>query len=211
MKKFIAVALLLSLLMSVPALAESTEAAESEEAIEATQTEESKDAENDSETDEPENVIHASQMDWSEDAEKAFTDAGYTGTWYTLTLKDIKMEALIPSGFEQRSVSDEEKADGLVLVFDNEEQKSSIVVADTILESYDNLEDIGNSLKEKNPNTLVQYVIINGKAALINGMEELDKVSVIFDMGDHRYIQIMFSPVTGNNNLIPFLMASLQY
>ncbi len=155
--------------------------------------------------------IDAVQMDWSEDALNAFINAGFEGTWYTLTLGETEIQALIPAGYELRDLTEEEKAEEVALVFEKPEEGGSIVVMDTYLENYENLMEIGNTIKEQTPGELLQYAIINGNGALIRGVEEQDTVNIIFALGDHRYIQILFSPVTENSKLLPLFMASIQF
>ena len=42
-------------------------------------------------------------------------------------------------------------------------------------------------------------------------VEELEKMNIVFPLGEYRFVQIMFSPVTGNNKLLPFFVASIQF
>lgn len=155
--------------------------------------------------------LPAFQMDWSDDAEQAFINAGFEGTWYTLTMGDVKFDALIPSGFELRSPTEEEAANGAALVFENGEQNSMITVLDTRMEEYGSVAEFGEALKENDPETTVQYGVINGKEAMIHATEDPDKVTIVFDLGGHRFVQIVVIPLTGNNELVPLFMASIQF
>ncbi len=157
-----------------------------------------------------EQSIEAVQMNWSEDAEKAFVDAGFEGYWFTLTLDNVECKAIIPTGYVLRDATEEEKAEGVALLFENETNGGAIVVLDTQLD-YENLVEIGSQIKEETPDRLVQYAMINGTGALITGDEETDRMNAVFALGDHRYIQYIFSPVTGNNDLLALLLASIQF
>ena len=127
-------------------------------------------------------------MNWSEDAEKAFVNAGFEGDWFTLTLDDVECKAIIPTGYVLRDATEEEKAEGVALLFENETNGGAIVVLDTQLD-YENLVEIGSQIKEETPDRLVQYAMINGTGAIITGDEETDRMNAVFALGDHRYIQ----------------------
>ena len=155
------------------------------------------------------NAIHAAQIDWDESAEKAFVDAGYAGTWYTL--EGIGCDLIIPEGYEQQELTDEDRADNYAFIFANEELGGKVEVFDQYIDSVDDLASLGAALQEKSPENPVQYAIINGAAAVINTVGDYDMMSAIFDLGDHRFVQIMFTPMSKATELLTMCMASIKF
>ena len=143
--------------------------------------------------------------------EQTFVAAGFEGNWYTLTLGEIKCETIIPTGLERRDPTEEEAAEGFVLVFENAELNASIKVKDSYLQDFENLDAIGAYLKEQNPDTILQFGTFNGTDALLNTIAETEQVNAIFALGDHHYVQILYTPGSGNINMIPLLVASVQF
>ena len=176
LQKIVSLALFLSLVLAVPAFAESVEAI---------------------------------QIDWSDALEQSFVDAGYSGTWYTLN--DLGCQLIIPEGHVQQELSEEDIANEYVYWFSNEEIGGSIEVFDSYIEGCPDLLHLGSSLQNQYPDRLLQYAYINGAAAIINGVEEYDIVNVIFDLGDSRFAQIMFSPMSKANSLLTACIASIQF
>ena len=176
LQKIVSLALFLSLVLAVPAFAES---------------------------------IEAVQIDWSDTLEQSFVDAGYSGTWYTLN--DLGCQLIIPEGYVQQELSEEDIANEYVYWFSNAEIGGNIEVFDSYIEGCPDLLHLGSSLQEQHPDRLLQYAYINGAAAIINGTEEYDIVNVIFDLGDSRFAQIMFSPMSKANSLLTACIASIQF
>lgn len=182
MKKLLVFALILSLVLAMPAFAEA---------------------------DADDNVIHAAQMDWNEEAEQVFTDAGYSGTW--TTLEGIGCDLIIPEGYVQQELTDQDRADNYAFIFANAENGGKIEVFDSIIQGVEDLETLGKKLQEKSPEDPVQYAIINGAAAVINSVGDYDMTSAIFDLGNSRFVQIMFTPMSKATQLLTLCMASIKF
>lgn len=180
MKKILVFTLILSLVLAMPAFAEADD-----------------------------NVIHADQIDWSEEAEKAFVDAGYSGTW--TTLEGIGCEMIIPDDYVQQELTDQDRADNYAFIFANAENGGKIEVFDSYIEGIEDLESLGKALQEKSPENPVQYAFINGAAAVINSVEDYDMSSAIFDLGNSRFVQIMFTPMSKSTQLLVLCMASIKF
>jgi len=149
------------------------------------------------------------RIDWSKELEQAFVDAGFVGTQYTL--HGVGCQLIIPDSYVEQSITDEDLANELVFHYADEENGGKIQVFDSIIESCDDLTGLGEMLKTQYPDRLVQHVIINGVPAIINASEELDTANVIFDMGEHRFVQIVFSPMSKANQLLTLCIASIQF
>ena len=104
------------------------------------------------------------QIDWSDTALQAFLEAGYDGTWYTLTLRDVQAEILIPSGFELRETTEEEHEKGIALQFENDEMGGAIIIMDTYLEGFEGVADLGPAIQEQYPESTVQYALVTATA-----------------------------------------------
>ena len=177
MKKFIAMILMLSFVLAIPAFAEEVE---------------------------------ATDINWNEEAEQTFIDAGYVGTW--TTLEDVNCKLIVPEGFVDEALTDEDKANNLVHIFVNQETGATIKVFDSQIDSMEDLASIGNALHEKNPDQPIQFAHINGAGAVINAIPTDDVVNTIFDLGNHRYYQIMFTGMLAEQNqLMTLCMASIQF
>ena len=177
MKKLIALALILSLALAVPALAEQ--------------------------------AIQVAEINWTDESEQEFVNAGYSGTWFTLN--GIGCKLIIPDGYVEQELTEEDRADEYAFIFANEENGGKIEVFDSYIESCDDLATLGAALREAHPERFVQYVMLNGAAAVLNGIEEADRVNAIFDLGDHRFVQIMFSPMSVENQLLTACIASIHF
>ena len=188
MKRFAIITLILTLLLAVPALAE-----------EATATAEQE-------------TIQAFQMDWDDNAISAFVEAGFEGTMITATLPDgVQFEMMLPAGFEQRDLTDEEAELGMNFAFANAETGASIRIMESVVEACNNLEEMAATMQADMPISTLQYALINGQPAVITTIEEYNAANVTFDVGEHRFIQFEFTPVTGNDKLVPFFMAAIQF
>ena len=153
--------------------------------------------------------IEVTQIDWSEEAEQAFIESGYSGTWYTLN--GIGCELIIPDGYAQRDLTEEEAANNIVFCFANEENGGVIYAFDTVFEGIDDLVTLGGAIKDQDPEALVQYARINGAAAIITGSEEADSIEAIFDLGGNRFVRLMFTPVLRDDQLLTLCVASIRF
>ena len=153
--------------------------------------------------------IEAVQIDWDETAEQTFLNAGFSGTWYTMDNMGFKL--LIPDEYQEQELTDEDRANECVLFFVNPENGGRVQIYDSTIEDYDDLESLANGLREQYPERVLQYAMINGAAAVINADEGYDMMNVIFDLGNHRFAQVMFSPVSTANQLLTLCMASIQF
>ena len=192
MKKFaiLTITLILSLLLVLPALAEDTTAAEEE------------------------NTVDAIVMDWNQDVIDAFVAAGLDGNIATVTLPDgLTFDMLIPDGFEQRELTEEEEQMGVNLALANEATGAMIRILDCTFEGINDISGIAQSLLTMNPETAIQFALINGKPALIAGMQEddYDSVNITIDLDNSRFVQFDFAPLEGNNLLAQFFIASIQF
>jgi len=190
MKKFaiLILTLILSLMLVLPALAEDTTTAEEE------------------------NTVEAIQLDWKQDVVDEFVAAGLDGNMATVTLQDgLAFEMLIPEGFEQRELTEEEEQMGVNLALSNEATGAMIRVLDCTFEGINDISGIAQGLLSMNPETAIQFALINGKPALIAGMQEDDSVNITFDLGNSRFVQFDFAPLEGNNLLAQFFIASIQF
>ena len=149
------------------------------------------------------------RIDWSKEVEQAFVDAGFVGTQYTL--HGVGCQLIIPDSYVEQTSTDEDLAHELVFHYADEETGGKIQVYDSIIDGCDDLAGLGEMLKTQYPDRLVQHVVINGVAAIINASEELDTANVIFDMGEHRFVQIVFSPMSKANQLLTLCIASIQF
>ena len=189
MKKLVLIALMIAMLLAVPALAEDA-AAPAEEGT----------------------TVTAVQMDWNQDVINAFVAAGFDGNMATVTLKDgLAFQILIPDGFQQRDLTEEEAETGVVLALANEETGTNIRVMDSVKEEAGSLSEIARNLLTQDPNTAIQFAVINGTPALISGLQAEDSIIVSFDLGESRFVQIDFAPLSGNNVLAQFFLAAIQF
>ena len=156
-----------------------------------------------------ENTVPAAQMNWDNATISAFVAAGYDGNHATVTLQDGKQfKILIPEGFEQRDVTEEESTRGVVLAFANADG-AEFCVLDVQFENAETLSEVA-SILEGNVSTL-QHLVLNGTDALLAGVEAQDCINIYIELGGHRFVQIDFTPVTGSNALIPFFIAAIQF
>ena len=153
--------------------------------------------------------IEATRIDWDESAEQVFLSAGYSGTWYTLNGVGCKL--IIPDGYVEQELTEQDRADECAFWFNNAENGGRVQVYDSYIESCDDLVTLGNSLREQHPERPVQYALINGMGALLNTSEEYDMTNAIFYLGEHRFIQIMFSPMSQSTQLLTLCLASIQF
>ena len=189
MKKFAILTLVLSLLLVLPALAEDTTAAEEEGT-----------------------TVDAIVMDWNQDVIDAFVAAGLDGNIATVTLPDgLTFDMLIPEGFEQRELTEEEEQMGVNLALVNEATGAMIRILDCTFEGINDISGIAQVLLTMNPETAIQFALINGTPALIAGIQEDDSVNITFDLDNSRFVQFDFAPLEGNNLLAQFFIASIQF
>ena len=153
--------------------------------------------------------IEAARIDWSEEAEQVFIEAGYSGTW--TTLEGVGCEMIIPDGYVQQELTDQDRANEYAFIFANEENGGKIEVFDSYIEGVEDLATLAAGLQERHPENPVQYAIINGAAAVINSVEDYDMSSAIFDLGNSRFIQIMFTPMSQSTQLLTLCMASIKF
>ena len=153
--------------------------------------------------------IEAIQVDWTEDSEQQFVDAGYSGIWYTL--ESVGCTLIIPDAYEQREPTEEELEKNAAYIFTDAENGGEIVVLDSLIEDADDLLSMGTLIAAQNSEALVQYAVINGTPAIITGNEKLDSANIIFDLGGHRFIQILYSPMSKANQLLTACMCSIQF
>ena len=154
-------------------------------------------------------TIEAVQIDWTEQSEQEFVDAGYSGSW--VELESVGCRLIIPEGYEQTELSEEDVANEYVCRFYNAENGGAISVFDSHIEGMEDLSSLGAALKAQYPERTLQYLILNGAAAVASGVEEYDIMNVIFDLGDSRFVQIMFSPMSEANELLTACIASIQF
>ena len=179
MKKFLVIALVLSLL-AVSALAEDKV------------------------------TVTGAQMDWNQSTIDAFVKDGFDGNMATVTLTDGKQfKIMVPDGFAQRDLTEDEKATGVAVAIANAQTGAEYRILDCKFETAENLTDVAKTLEGIVSSS--QYALVNGVAALITSIEAEDSMNATFELGDHRYVQIDFTPVNGNNKLIPYLIASVQF
>ena len=191
MKKFaiFTLTLILSLLLVLPALAEDTTAAEEEGT-----------------------TVDAIVMDWNQDVIDAFVAAGLDGNIATVTLPDgLTFDMLIPDGFEQRELTEEEEQMGVNLALANEATGTMIRILDCTFEGINDISGIAQSLLSLNPETAIQFALINGTPALIAGVPSDDSVNITIDLDNSRFVQFDFAPLEGNNLLAQFFIASIQF
>lgn len=157
-------------------------------------------------------TVQAVQMDWNQEVIDAFTAAGFDGNMATITLADgLEFRMLIPEGFEQKELTEEEAQTGINLALINEETGTVICVRDRILEGFGDVGAIAQELLTQNPETAIQFAVVNGTTALISGLAAEDAVSIFYDLGSSRFVQFDFAPLEGNNQLAQFFITSVQF
>ena len=149
------------------------------------------------------------RIDWTDESEQAFADAGFSGTWYAL--EDIGCQIIIPDEYAQREVTEAEAANHAAFIFENPENGGEIAVLDTVLDGADDLVSLGALLAAQDPEAPVQYAVINGRPAIITGDGERDSADAIFDLGGRRFIRIMLSPFSQSNPLLSACITSIQF
>ena len=156
--------------------------------------------------------VSVTQIDWSDTARDAFLAKGYDARWLDVTFGDGKaMKMMVPTGYEMREVTDEEKATGTVVVCENKDNGGILRVKDSQYDAIENLIDFSKGMQEQNENVSTQFASINGNYAAINSSPSADSVNICFAQGNHRFIEVILSPVNGNNDLIPFFIAAIQF
>ncbi len=183
MKKLISVLLILSLLLAVPAFAE-----------------------------EEGTTVSAVEMNWTQEMIDAFVADGFDGNMATVTLDDgLAFQILIPDGFAQRELTEEEALEGVNMAFANEETGACFRIMDSTIESADDVSHVARALLILNPDTAITFAVVNGTTALISGMPEEDSINATFDLGNHRFVQFDFAPLEGNNKLVQYFIAAIQF
>lgn len=182
MKKIILAVLALALLLAVPALAEE------------------------------ENTVSAVRMDWTQEVIDAFVGDGFDGNMATVTLADgLQFRILVPNGFEQRDLTEEETQQGVTLAFANGETGACFRIKDTTLAGFEDVGYLAKELLTKNPDTALQFAVVNGTTALISGTKEENAVNITFGLGNERFVQIDFTPLEGNNKLVQYFITAIQF
>ena len=156
--------------------------------------------------------INVVQIDWSDTARDSMIAKGYDARWLDVTFGDGKtLKMLVPEGYEMGTVTDEEKATGVVVVCENKNNGGVIKVKDSQYDAIENLIDFSQKMQGEFGDVTTQYASINGNYAAINSSPSADSTNICFALGEHRFIEVLFSPVNGNNDLIPFIIAAIQF
>ena len=159
-----------------------------------------------------ETTVSAVQMDWNQQIIDAFVAEGFDGSFGTVTLPDgTQFQMLIPDGFQQRDLTEEDQAQNVALAVANETTGTEILVRDNVLEGIGSIGELAQSMVTEDPMTAISFAVINGTTAVISGREADDFVTVSFDLGESRFVQIDLKPLSGNNKLANFFMASIQF
>ena len=157
-------------------------------------------------------TVSAVQMDWNQQIIDAFVADGFDGAFGTVTLHDgTQFRMLIPDGFQQRDLTEEDQAQNVALAVANESTASEILVRDNVLEGVGSIGELAQSMVAEDPMTAISFAVINGTTAVISGREADDFVTVSFDLGESRFVQIDLKPLSGNNKLANYFMASIQF
>ena len=181
MKKFMIVTLILTLLVSVPVFAE-------------------------------EATVKAVKMDWNQEIINAFAADGFDGNMGTVTLQDGKQfRILIPDGFSKRDLTQADQSENVVLALVNESTNSTIKIRDHKMDGVSSIAELAQSIIKANPKTAGSFAVINGTNAVITTTEAEASVTVSFDLGGSRFVQIDFTPLKDNNKLAQYFMAAIQF
>ena len=159
-----------------------------------------------------ENTVSAVEINWNQDVINAMVEAGIDGNMATVTLKDGKQfEMMIPDGFVQRELTEDETQKNVILAFVNEETATSFQITDSTIEGAADVSYLAQARLALNPDTAMTFAVINGTTALISGLQEQNSINIAFDLGESRFVQIVFAPLEGNNVLAQYLAASVQF
>ena len=111
----------------------------------------------------------------------------------------------------QRDLTEEEEQFGVNLAFVNEETGACFRIMDSVLEGVEDVSYLAQSVLARSPDTAITYAVVNGTTALISGMQEEDSINIAFDLGNCRFVQIDFTPLEGNNQLVQYFIAAVQF
>ena len=150
-------------------------------------------------------------IEWSDELLQSFADEGFAGT--IMTIDKLGLQLIVPDGLEQRQPTDEEKEkEGMILVFENEDQSKKIEFVLGPIGDCQTLEDVQAFMAESFPDISVTPTKINEYDTLVYGSEETDSMAVLIGAGDAGFLRIIMSPVVDPemNKLYSYVAASIQ-
>lgn len=157
-------------------------------------------------------TVSAVQMDWNQQIIDAFVADGFDGSFGTITLNDgTQFRILIPDGFQQRDLTEEDMAQNVAVAIANESAGSEILVRDNVIEGAGSIGELAQGMVTEDPMTAISFAVLNGTPAVISGRVAEDVVTASFDLGESRFVQIDLKPLSGNNKLANYFMASIQF
>lgn len=204
MKKLVLAAMMMGMIAVTPVIAhaaseeqsaattQTTEAAQTTEAVEG-QTEYA-----------PENI-----MNWSDELQQQFVNAGFSGTFYTVD--DLDLRLLVPEGLKQREATQEELATGIKVVFADEKNENTIKIRFGSVSGCKKLSEVAQ-LMNNNPEIKSGLNKINGLDTILVMSEKDNSVFVIIGAGEGQFVQVVCSPISNATmyEQFKYTLASLQ-